>query len=553
MLTSLRYSAKMFRPDALDERAALDRQIIHSNLINVDVISQIERELQDEPYDMVSLVFLLYEVPDTALQKLVTHQKIVTEMLGTKLNLLHDWYQHSKSKPTWKHEFLEALLICQLFNIVRRIGFDVQTLRKHYQTDYPGLSMYVDPLRKILYKICEEIDTPNLIKLQKSLLTYDIDVSGHNICEIILLELMSRRFIGIKYYRHDEKYLTEIKIDKFLRIIENFDGLRKLSLDLKFLQNKFANETNPNNSLKCKMDTTSQQNEQPVLVEHTNEGGIFDINNLLDIHEDLEKLQINDGFHFEADKNRHMEEIYEIKNKNRLGLCLIINQENFYPSRQSIELNNQMDPLQTRTGSTKDRIALEKTMSLFNFVVNSRSDLGHKEMINFIKDNIKNNIHEDDSMFMLCILSHGVRGHIFAADSVKIKVEDIQKLLDSDEAKKLHCIPKVLIIQACQVIENQNSYLTTDSPLGNIFIKKSDFLVYWATAPEYEAIRHITKGTVFIQNLCKAIRLYGNKKHLSDIFTIVNNTVTNYCMKLNHPQVPIYENSLRRALYLFKP
>lgn len=531
----------------------VENVIGNSDIMNTDMMSEIEKELQDNPSDLISLVFLLYEVPDTALQRLIVFQRVSNDACNSiNLNMLHEWFRSTKHNPNWKHQFVEALLICQLYSIVRKLGLNVPAARKYYQTDSITVKMYINPMKKALYKLCENINSDNLLKLKKALLTYEIDTTEYETCEQVFLKLMCDKFITINKYQYNKKVLGfSVEVDKLAKILENLPGLRKLILEMNMLQHSLNDEHRPSASA-----ATSTPMMKHMKVDETNQGKAddnyynMDFN---DVFEMLGELQLDERMQESLKSDRKLldNDSYEIKSNKRVGVCVIINQETFYPSKNSIELTGNIT-LDTRIGSDKDKMILEKTMSELNFTVFSETDIDHKKMMQFIMDVVKHKVSKNDSIFMLCILSHGVKGQVYAADSVKVKMDDIQNLLDSDDAKKIHNMPKLLIVQACQVDENTPQIVVADSP-RDYNLRKSNFLVYYATAPELEAYRNEKRGSIFIQVLCRTIRKYANTEHVYDIFTKVNNNVNFICQKVGCTQVPLFQSTLTKKLYLQVP
>lgn len=545
----------MLRSDAIDDRVNIDSLIGKADFINIDVISEIDKELQENPYDTISMVFLLYDVPDTALQKLIVNQRVSKDVRSTNLNLLHEWFRYAKAKPTWKHEFLEALIICQMYSIVKKLGFHVSVLKKYYQPDNLSVHMYINPMKKVLYKICENMTTDSLTALKKTLLTYDIDTTEYEACEMVFLELMCQKFITFNQWEYNNKVLSfKFGVDKLVKILENLSGMKKFAMNLRILQSEYEEQS-------CQSIKTTPLREYDIDNDHKSKKSL-PYNNKLE-YEDMFKmladLNIDDDdddnvTDFKADSKNSLNGCYKIKNPHRVGVCLIINQDEFYPSKKSIQ-NGQKEKLENRLGSDKDEAILRRTMSLLKFDVISRSNLDHKDTFDLIKMVIRDHVKKDDSIFMLCILSHGVRGHVYAADSVKINVEDIENYFDSDEANKLHGMPKVLLIQACQVDDSAKAtdLIASDGNSSSYFLRKCDFLIYWATAPEYEAFRHEQKGSFFIQILSRVIEKKAHKDHLYDIFTEVTNRVASLCETLKRAQVPIFKSTLRKKLYLQVP
>ncbi|CAH2086019.1 unnamed protein product [Euphydryas editha] len=510
------------------------------NSINLDAISEIQNEV--EPYDMISLVFLLYDTPDTALQKLICYERISRDVDKNNMNLLYDWavYMQNPHNPrtTWKYKFLEALTICRFYNIIRKLGFDVSKVKKHYLPENVHVKVYIDPIKKALYKICEKMTFEYLLKFKRTLNSYKIDVSEHNNCEIIFLELMSKKFIKLGQYDNDtKKYSNHYDIEDLARVFQNISHFKEHAKLLREIQDQINCSSSLDHLEPMNTESTkhkSSLNSYNIQGEKHTEG--FD-----DIFQQLNRLHFEDEpiRSLKSDTNKLRTDAYPLKNRNRIGVCCIINQEVFHSSKDSIQQSD-------RLGSTLDLIALDETMTALKFDVKSKSNLNNKEVFQFIKKVITEYVHTDDSVFMLCIMSHGVRGHVYAADSTKIKVDNILSLLDSDEASKLRGMPKVLILQTCQdQPEPEIKSIKVDAPKSELYLKKLHFLIFWAAAPEYKAYRYEDKGSIFIQCLCGLIKKRAEYEHLSDIFTKVIKVVTMF-----YPQVPISKSTLNKKLYL---
>lgn len=557
----------MFRSDALSHEKAASYKSTEENvnILNIDIVSEIEKELQDSPYDVISLVFLLYDVPDTALQRLIVYQRVLGDVSCTNLNLLREWVQGAKLKSSWKHEFIEALLICQLYGIVNKLGFHIPSLKKHYQPDNLHVKMYINPMKKALYKVCESIDSENLDKLKRTLRNCKMDIMDFDSCELILLKLMSEKFITITQIQYDRKVFGyEFKVDKLIKILEKLPNLEQLVKELKGLQNRNSGEPASAPELPIAASTpfftpSDRETTETLTDKQQNQMTHHDF---ADVFEMMGDLNLDDENNLKSDTKTLKQSIdkYPIKNFKRIGICIIINQEEFCLSEKSLNDVSLPMIMSKRKGSTADKLLLQKTMTALNFEVIIGENLNYNDMIDFIKNIIRERVEASDSTFMLCLLSHGVRGHVYAADCIKVNVEDIQGILDSDEATILRGIPKVLIIEACQIDDPPPSTLVADSPFGNrrrkteqYYVKKSDFLVYWATAPQFEAFRDERVGSIFIQLLCRAIQKRGRREHLYDIFTLVNYGVKLLCEEKKIQQMPLFESTLSKKLYLYNP
>ncbi|XP_050345385.1 caspase-8 [Nymphalis io] len=540
---------KMLCSDA--ETQPVDNLFKNINTINVDTLLEVQKDVY--PYDMVSLVFLLYDTPETALQRLIFYQRVSKDVEANSMNLLYSWALYAQSRPTWRYEFLEALTICRLYNVIRKLGFNVSHVKKHYLPENIHVTVYIDPMKKALYRICENMTLEHLSKFKRTLISYTINITEHDTCEIIFLELMSQKFIKLgQYNKETKKYNSNYDIEELAIIFDNLSSLSEYATILREIQNQINNPSHMDSIQKV----SSVDNKLNSRIKDSLTQSRTTVNDFKETFEYIHQLQLEEepNSNFKSDKSKLGSDAYALKNLKRIGVCCIINQEKFYPSKHSIK-HKTSALLSDRIGSTCDLIALEETMSSLNFKVISKSNLNQTEVHQFIKEVIKKHVYPDDSVFMLCILSHGVRGHVYAADSTKIKIEDIQNLLDSDEAVQLYGIPKVLIIQACQIDSEPDvgSRLVADSPNSGFYLKKSHFLIYWATAPQYEAFRNEDKGSLFIQSLCLLIKKRAKHEHLFDIFTKVTDYVTHLCTYLQRPQVPIFETTLRKKLYLCLP
>lgn len=511
----------------------------------MDMVLEIQKDV--DCYDMASLVFLLYEVPDTALQRLIVYQKVSKDIAMDTMYLLYQWASHAQMRATWKYELLEALCICRQYNIIKKLGLNVSSVKNHYNPNNISFSIHINPLKKILYKLCESITSETLLILKRTLMSYNINISEYENCELIFLELICQKFIL------DCNNITHTSADfsKLTKILEHFPALSPFAVYLNDLENKL---NNTENSLTKDMSNNLLQKTSLEINEYDKNIGKHNVSDLDEFFEQLNQLNLEDlQDDLMTDKKQGHDDCYPILNPNRIGVCCIINQEEFHPSKENISKNIHVN-LTTRHGSTKDQIALQKTMAELNFEVVVSKNLNSREFLVYLKHVLKNIVLKEDSFFMLCILSHGVRGHVYAADSVKIKVEDIQTLLDSELATKLYGKPKILIIQACQVNDDYPPIqgLVADGPSSGLFLRKSDFLIYWATAPEYEAFRQESKGSLFIQFLCVIIEKKAHHDHINDIFTKVTKTVTDVCSQVKKIQVPIFESTLRKKLFLYR-
>lgn len=144
--------------------------------------------------------------------------------------------------------------------------------------------------------------------------------------------------------------------------------------------------------------------------------------------------------------------VYQIQPKSA-GIVLIVNQKTFHfePDPNFKEYLPKRK-LENRHGTERDADAIKTIFSTFGYDVRIKINRIHTEILNDIRD-VANESVQYDSV-IVCILSHGCKGFVYGANSVAVKIEDIEKLMITD---RLIGKPKVLIVQACQGDETQKA------------------------------------------------------------------------------------------------
>lgn len=143
---------------------------------------------------------------------------------------------------------------------------------------------------------------------------------------------------------------------------------------------------------------------------------------------------------------------YKIR-KSSAGIILIINQKKFYPEPNPAFVKYLPEkPLDTRHGTDNDAIVLQEVFKGFGYETRLENDRTHVEIYEDVQNVINESIRYDS--VIVCILSHGFEGVVYGANSIPIKIKDIENLIISD---RLIGKPKILIIQACQGKETQKA------------------------------------------------------------------------------------------------
>lgn len=206
---------------------------------------------------------------------------------------------------------------------------------------------------------------------------------------------------------------------------------------------------------------------------------------------------------------RHAAE-YNMKHKNR-GIALIFNHENF-----------EIPSLKSRSGTEEDCKRLYASLKNLQFDVRIHKDKKLKEMQKIIDDAAKMD-HTDSDCILIAILSHGEMGYIYAKDS-QYKLDSIAYCFTAQNCKTLAGKPKLFFIQACQGdrldsgITLEKTETDGESSMSYRIPVHADFLIAYSTIPGFYSWRNTTKGSWFMQSLCKELDDNGK---IYDILTLL--------------------------------
>ncbi|XP_043097680.1 caspase-8 [Puntigrus tetrazona] len=243
---------------------------------------------------------------------------------------------------------------------------------------------------------------------------------------------------------------------------------------------------------------------------------------------------------------------YYILNQRPLGYCLIINNYNFKGST-----------LSNRPGTDKDKEDLSRVFGRMHFKVEVQNDLTASDMKDVIR-HFANRDHTRMGAFVCCVLSHGLKGTVLGVDGKEVEISELT--VPIAECRTLASKPKLFFIQACQGKEGQNGVIAADAP-GNATVEdpyeedafnpaaryvpvKADMLIGMATVEHYQSFRHITDGSIYIQELCKQLeKCCPRKEDILSILTKVNHYVSLKILR-GHKQMPEPRYTLTKKLVL---
>lgn len=257
---------------------------------------------------------------------------------------------------------------------------------------------------------------------------------------------------------------------------------------------------------------------------------------------------------------------YEM-NKDPQGLCLIVNNLNF--ERKDLD----------RPGASKDQQSLLDLFQKLSFDVKLENNLTTHELERKARE-FGARDHGAYNAFVFIVMSHGGDGDsILCIDERDTTVKNLMLEFHERRCPSLKDKPKIFIIQTCrgnrvdasdcstssssddsssqvvttsqEVISSQpyDNASSSDSTLPKGVIPPgADFVLSFATAPDYVAYRDDQRGTPFIQTLVEVIRKYHPHHHFHEILTEVTKLVVERDDK--HVQVPAPTDTLTKFLFL---
>ncbi|XP_058834375.1 caspase-8-like [Topomyia yanbarensis] len=469
----------------------------------------IENELKFD--DKVSLLFILYghRNPKYLLQAL----SIGSQTPEEETHILFD-LTSCAANDEWQSEILEALAIIQANLCLLKCGFDETDLKERFLPHLTELASFVHPVLKGLYLLCEKLDDRNAEKLLNYLKqNYSFSVVDHRYFEMALLDLLCHGLIKLGSALTGEECDLLILTAAFKTL-----ELYELSEFCKTIANNFNKEL------------VLSRNQS----DNVKESQVF---------KQIPEVQSKD----------ELQDIYYISKQNA-GIILIINQFTFYrETNQELAEMLPIKPLNNRRGTEVDKLAILNLFRAFGYNTIVVENITHTEIMKQVESAV-NEIKSCHCSLVVCLLSHGQEGKVYGSNSIPVSVKSIEKVM---AAEKLTGKPKLLFVQACQGSDLQAAVeiprLEKDGPstekTASVFV---DFLVAWSTVPGFASVRHIEKGSWFIQELCLKLRQLHARNHLMDILTAVINDVSSKRGYGNECMVPIIYSTLRKKLH-FEP
>jgi len=211
------------------------------------------------------------------------------------------------------------------------------------------------------------------------------------------------------------------------------------------------------------------------------------------------------------------------------GVCLIINIDEFQSSTSTDnDVPQNLDP---RTGSEADVRQLVGVFEWLKFKVEVHRNVTKSEFLHIINE-IRQLDHTAFDAFVCCIMSHGCLGHIYTADSERVRIlEDVAHAFYPESCPTLAGKPKMFFIQACQVsgvcgsatrqgitddgefsasetdtYESDAEKFTADGKRSSLLPDAPDFIMSYSTLPGSPSFRDRKKGTFYVQALTEVLK-----------------------------------------------
>ncbi|KAH8240548.1 hypothetical protein KR038_008200 [Drosophila bunnanda] len=504
--------------------------LIQVDSMDVNDLVYVERDLNFR--QKVGLCFLLFGDVDADAAFIL--QKLLAMTGGDPRQPSDLLTQYSKSRPdTWRRQLVEGLCIIQARQVLRKLGFQWSELRLHYLPHIAGITLHVHPLLKSLYRICEDLTMAQ---------------SGRLILEVS--ERVGRQQAGagdpLRFY--DTSFLEIFLLDWLTRRCIRLGDLNATGSDVQLLIEhlKFNDMQEQAKLLIDTINSNAQESQVPVTVSGTpaiKSETLADSQQAAPATASAPALRRADALQL---------------SRENAGIALIINQQKFHRD-VSPELKKYLSPknLERRDGTDVDERRLKEVFSSMGYQVESHSNVDHMEIVHMIRNACSRSTIRDS--LVVCILSHGIDGAVYGANSIALRISELENVLCSDVPSlydQTHCLIKLLFIQACQVetdkklAENQHGQpfpleATTQSPGQHLHMLRAN-----STVKGFSALRHTHNGSWFIQSLCDNIVKHSASVHIADILMMVTKEVSGKRGKNNESMVPDTNVRLTQHVYL---
>lgn len=380
----------------------------------------------------VSMLFLLC-AEDHVRSKIVQQQLFVASHTPTEpTTFLHSWAcEIQKTNDKWREILLEALCIIQAKAVIKKLGLNYDELEQRFLPRNPYNALFIHHIVKLLYLVSEQL-TVTEAKL--------------------LIDQITLKYASVRDFKYrDNGARLEVYLMYWLGVDVLSIGRRTTTNQSNMVEPQFDLPSNldpiveylkqiEKDSLKETVSSVCHQISSKRLTSTEHRTICTDDKQPTDLGMASCNLNANQG-----NRIKNVDESYKVR-KSNAGILLIVNQKSFFhDDNPDLREFLAMRMLETRHGTDKDEESLQNTFTAFGYRIVIRENLIHTDLLNAVRDAVNECVGKDS--LIVCILSHGYKGVVYGANSIPVKIEDIENLMTSN---RLIGKPKILIVQACQ-------------------------------------------------------------------------------------------------------
>lgn len=361
------------------------------------------------------MVFLLC-ADDQVRSKVLQQQLYVASFTPQEPTIfLHSWASEMrKTNSEWRYIFLEALCIIQAKAIIRKLGLNYIDLEQQFLPRIPNSTLHIHPMLKLLYFVNENLTVAESKELVDRM-DQDFDYRDN-----ALLNWLGEDVLNIgRRSTTDRNQIDEARAKPLC----NFD------LFIEFLKENEKDSLKEMVSSACQQFNSTQNvfTDRPIIRTNDKKPIDMGVSNAKSI------------------RTSNADDSFKIR-KSNAGIVLVLNQKTFHlDDNPALREFLPARMLEKRKGTDQDVASLKRTFAAFGYRIDVKENCIHTDLL----ENVRNAVNEcagKDSL-IVCILSHGYKGVVYGANSIPIKIEDIENLMTSH---RLIGKPKILIVQACQ-------------------------------------------------------------------------------------------------------
>ncbi|XP_068172833.1 caspase a-like isoform X2 [Antennarius striatus] len=196
-----------------------------------------------------------------------------------------------------------------------------------------------------------------------------------------------------------------------------------------------------------------------------------------------------------------------------------------------------------RNGAEKDEQNMKNLLTGLGYEVVNHTDLTGEEIDKAIIEFSKHPKLEGTDSVVVVIMSHGKLGFVYGVNHFPNKpdvfpTDNIYKHLGSEKCPALLDKPKIIIIQACRRVIEEDAPMPDvqsddmDQPglspsaddedmeddSYRIVHKEKDFICLLSCTPDTVSYRHAIRGAVLIQYIVEVFNTFSHSDHLEELF-----------------------------------